>query len=259
MAESTDFRTKQYEFAAYLRDPDNQPAPTDIEARRMAIYADLFFNNVRNFLGGHFPVLREILGEERWAMLVRDYYRDHQSHAPLFPDMPREFLDYLAEERPSGKRTDEQADPPFMHELAHYEWVEAGLLMAEDEPPAGDIDPEGDLLANPPALSSVAWLLSYSWPVNEIGKEPQPLVPAEAPLHYLVHRDADDKVQFLRLNVVSARLFELLSANNSLSGRAALEQIADELQHAEPEKVIESGASLLKQWREKNIALGTFD
>ena len=109
MAESTDFRTKQYEFAAYLRDPDNQPAPTDIEARRMAIYADLFFNNVRNFLGGHFPVLREILGEERWAMLVRDYYRDHQSHAPLFPDMPREFLDYLQR---NGRRANEQTSRP---------------------------------------------------------------------------------------------------------------------------------------------------
>ena len=148
MAESTDFRARQIEFAAYIRDPDNQPAPANIEARRMGVYADLFFNNVRNFLGGHFPVLRELLGEDRWALLVRDYYRDHQSHSPLFPDMPREFLSYLADERASGKRTDEQPDPPFMYELAHYEWVEAGLLMAEEEPPAGEIDPEGDLLDN---------------------------------------------------------------------------------------------------------------
>jgi hypothetical protein len=258
MAESADFRARQYEFAAYIRDPDNQSAPADIEARRMTIYADLFFNNVRNFLGGHFPVLCELLGKERWAMLVRDYYRDHQSHSPLFPDMPREFLSYLEKERPSGKRTDEQADPPFMYELAHYEWVEAGLLMAEEKPLAGDIDPEGDMLEKPPALSSVAWLLSYAWPVNEIGKAHQPQEPAETPLHYLVYRDAADKVRFLRLNVVSARLFELLTADNSLSGRTALEQIAAELTHLEPEKVIESGASLLKQWREKDIVLGTF-
>ena len=78
-----DFRARQYEFAAHMRDPDNQPAPAEIENRRMQIYRDLFFNNVVTFLRGQFPILSAILGDERWAMLVRDWYREHRSRSPL--------------------------------------------------------------------------------------------------------------------------------------------------------------------------------
>ena len=36
------FIDTQYQFAAFLRDPDNQPVPDNIEPRRMAIYRELF-------------------------------------------------------------------------------------------------------------------------------------------------------------------------------------------------------------------------
>ena len=127
MAEQSQLGTVQSEFAAHIRDPETNPAPADIETRRMAIYNELFFNNVSNFLAGHFPILCQTLSEERWALLVRDYFRDHRSHSPLFPDMPGEFLQYLAEEREKGQQSDPEQDLPFMAELAHYEWVESAL------------------------------------------------------------------------------------------------------------------------------------
>jgi hypothetical protein len=104
VAETGNLQQQQYAFAAYIRDPDNNPAPVDIEPRRMAIYRNLFFNSVRSLLGGTFPVLSDLLGEDRWALLIRDFYRDHQSHSPLFPDVPREFLHYLADERATGEK-----------------------------------------------------------------------------------------------------------------------------------------------------------
>jgi hypothetical protein len=257
MPEPTDFQDEQYRFAAYLRDPDNQPAPANIEDRRMAIYRDLFINNVCNLLAGNFPVLAEIYGEQRWKLLVRDFYRDHKSRSPLFPDVPKEFLQYLADERPTGKRTDEEPDPPFLYELAHYEWVEAGLLLAKDTPADPSINPAGDVLNEIPVLSEVAWLLSYSYPVNQIGREHQPQEPAEQPLYFLVYRNNEDKVNFIKMNIVSARLFEILNESRSLTGQAALELVAEELQHPEPEKVIASGANMLTQWVEKSIIIGT--
>ena len=111
-------RARQYAFAAHLRDPDNSPAPTDIEDRRMAIYRDLFINNVTSFLRQSFPVLADLMEEQRWKLLVKDFYREHKSHSPLFPDLPKEFLDYLANERDLGQHSDDQDDPPFLYELA---------------------------------------------------------------------------------------------------------------------------------------------
>jgi hypothetical protein len=256
MADSSQLRATQFGFSSYLRDPDNKPAPADVESRRMKIYADLFFNNVRNFLAGHFPILNEILGEDRWALLTRDYYRDHRSHSPLFPDMPREFLLYLTEERPTGKHSDPDDDLPFMPELAHYEWVEAGLLLAADEEPPTNLNTSGDLLTEHPVVSDLAWLLSYNWPVNLINKDNQPQEAADSPLNYLVYRGADEEVHFLQLNLISARLFELLR-DEGCSGQTALETIIAELNHPNPEQVIAAGSKMLLQWREKSILLGT--
>ena len=240
---------RQYEFAAHLRDPDKNAAPTDVEARRMAVYSELFFNNVVSFLGGHFPIARDILGNERWRELLRDYYRDHESHAPLFPDMPREFLHYLAEEREAD------GDPPWLYELCHYEWVESGLMLAPDAE-AVATDPDGDLLDNPPVLTQPAWLLAYSYAVNEISVTQQPDAPAAQPLHYLILRNANDEVKFNKLNIVSARLYELLQHDPELTGRAALEQIAAELQHDNPAAVVQSGANILEEWRNRGIVAG---
>lgn len=36
------FKKTQYEFAAHIRDPQLNPKPADVEARRMNIYTDLF-------------------------------------------------------------------------------------------------------------------------------------------------------------------------------------------------------------------------
>jgi len=242
---------RQYEFAAHLRDPEQFPAPGDVEDRRMAIYRELFFNNVVKFLGGNFPISRSILGEEAWEKLVRDYYRDHKSHSPLFPDMPREFLSYLSEEREPQPH-----DPPFLFEFAHYEWVEAGILLAADGPEKS-YDAEGDLLEGTPTLVEPAWLLNYNYAVNEIGSDNQPDAPADQALHYVVYRNMADEVKFVRLNIVSARLFELLQQDSSLTGLAALEQIAAELQHTDPAAVVRSGQQILEQWRQSGIVLGT--
>ncbi|MDH5361618.1 MAG: DNA-binding domain-containing protein, partial [Gammaproteobacteria bacterium] len=50
MSQQTDFQVIQYQFAAYIRDPEQNPAPDNIEARRMKIYAELFYNNVEDFM-----------------------------------------------------------------------------------------------------------------------------------------------------------------------------------------------------------------
>jgi len=67
---SVDFKAKQQEFSAYLRDPDKHPAPADVKPERMAMYRELFFNNIDQFLAVNFPVLRKLLTDTQWRELA---------------------------------------------------------------------------------------------------------------------------------------------------------------------------------------------
>lgn len=242
----------QYEFAAHIRDPHSSAAPDGIEDRRMAIYRDLFFNNIRSFLSGNFPVLRSLYSDEAWNILCRDFYRDYRCHTPLFPELPREFLQYLQDER--GHNED---DPPFMLELAHYEWVELGLSLDESDPDAIPADKEGDLLNGVPVLSPLAWPLSYNYPVHQIREEFQPReIPEEATL-LLVWRQQDYEIRFMQLNTIAFLLLEKMKEAPDKTGLDLLTDIAGVLNHPNPGVVIEGGAALLKELRDKEVVLGT--
>ena len=137
-------RAQQDALAAHIRDPDRVAPPEGVEARRLKIYRELFFNNVDSLLAGNFPVLRRIHGDDGWRALVRAFYRDHDCHTPLFTELAREFLRYL-DERAAGEAGHD--DPPWLRELAHYEWVELALQISEASCDDVAHDPDGDLLA----------------------------------------------------------------------------------------------------------------
>jgi hypothetical protein len=120
------FQQVQYQFAAHLRDPEHQPAPAGIENRRLQIYRELFYNNIEDFLSNAFPVLRKLTADARWHAMARDFYARHQCRDPQFYKISEEFLGYLEHERGAVA-----GDPPFLKELAHYEWVEMALAIAE--------------------------------------------------------------------------------------------------------------------------------
>lgn len=248
--EKRDFRDVQYAFARHLRDPENAPAPADVEDRRMAIYRDLFYRNVESFIAGSFPVLRKITPDEHWHAMVRDYFKRHQAHTPLFPKMPQEFLQYLQEER------NVEDDPPFLLELAHYEWTELALALDTREIDWDVVEPEGDLLAGVPVLSPLVWPLSYRFPVHKIDAGFQPQQPTAQPTYLVVYRNRHDKVGFMELNPVAARLLELLQDNHDKTGRELLEMIAAELKHPDPEVVINGGLDIMHNLRDRDVLIG---
>jgi hypothetical protein len=246
------FAATQRAFAAHIRDPEGQPPPDDIEPRRMAIYRRLFFNNVSSLLRQGFPVLYRCLGQERWHRLMRQFLIDHRARTPLFPQLGQELVAFLSEGRGG-----EPHDPPFMLELAHYEWVEAALLFSDEEASPLLADPNGDLLSGIPVVSPLAWNLSYRFPVHAIGPDFQPREPGPEPTHLVVYRDRNDEVGFLKINQVTQRLLELLKHEQSKTGRDTLLSIADELRHPQPEQVVAFGRSLLDDLRDRQILLGT--
>lgn len=237
------FTDTQYQFAGHLRDPENNPAPDNIEPRRMAIYRELFYNNIEGFIANGFPVLREITSDETWHNMIRDFMVKHRCKTPLFYEISREFLAYLDNER------DVSNDPVFIKELAHYEWVELALSVLD-----ADVEPvQLDRLTLPLKLSPLAWSLSYHFPVHQIGPDFQPANESDTPIFLLVYRNQDDSVTFLELNPVSARLIDLL--NKGLTGQIAAEQIAQELQHANPQVVIEGAKALIEDWLQRQVLI----
>lgn len=247
-----DFRTVQQRLAAHLRDPARQAPPADMEDRRLKIYRELVYNNVEDLLASAFPVLRRLSADVTWHARVRDFYARHVSRAPQFYRLAEEFLHFLEHER--GLHAD---DPPFLQELAHYEWVELALSIAPAELAPELADPDGDPMHAPPVLSPLAWPLSYAWPVHRIGPDNQPAHAPELPTYLVVYRTRQDEVRFMELNAVSARLLQLIEARPDASGRELLLDIAQELQHPAPEQIIDAGRGLLAGLRERDILLGT--
>ena len=246
-------REQQFAFAAHLRDPTAAPPPVGIEDRRLQIYRELFYNNLEGLLASNFPVMRALLGDTRWHALVRDFYRDHRCHTPLFPEIGRELLRFLETRATKGS-----GDPPFLLELAHYEWVELALALDEAELDAIAVRPDGDLLAEAPVLSPVAWPLAYAWPVQQLRSDFQPETPPPQPTFLLVVRDRADKVQFKAIDALGYQLLQALHDNAAgHSGRELLITLARRLGVADEDTFIDGGARLLQQLRARDVILGT--
>ena len=246
------FKDIQYQFTRHIRDPHNAPAPEDIEDRRMAIYRDLLYRNVESFLANSFPVLRKVLKDDEWHSLMRGYFKNHRARTPLFPRMPQEFLRYLQDnaETVAGAY-------PFLPELAHYEWVEMALSMDACEIRQDGINPDGDLLSGVPVLNELSWSLACEYPVHRIGPDCLPEAKPAQPVCLFVYRDRQDKVRFIELNPLAARLVDCLKENErGKTGRGILTEIAAEIAHPDPEAVISGGRSVLEDMREKQVILG---
>lgn len=246
------FKDHQYAFTAHIRDPENVKAPEGIEDRRMGIYRELFYNNIEGFISGGFPVIRSIYNDEDWGNMVREFFAHHKSQTPLFLEISQEFLAYLQDEREP-----QAEDPAGLLELAHYEWVELALHVSDETIEMTSIDSNGDLLETHPVLSALAWPLVYQFPVHKMGPDYLPDETPQQPTYLVVYRNRNDEVKFMELNPVTARLINLLQEDDVLSGRAAIEQITQEMDHPNPELVLEGGLAALHELQEHGIILGT--
>jgi hypothetical protein len=245
---------QQDALAAHIRDPERVPPPPGIEDRRLKIYRELFFNNVESMLAGNFPVLRRIHGDDGWRRLIRGFYRDHGSQTPMFTELAREFLRYLDERAEDHRGHD---DPPWLRELAHYEWVEMALQISDVRTDETPHDPDGDLLTGRPLVSPLAWPLAYAWPVHRIGTDYRPTTPPDAPTLLMLRREADGTVSFHALTPLAFRLLQRLDETAGLSGREQLDALAAEAGATGNAAFLAEGAAMLARMRTEGTLLGT--
>lgn len=244
----------QTQLTEHIRDPDRAPPPPGIEDRRLKIYRDLFYNNVEGFMRRGFPITRKLFNDQNWHAMVRDFMRRHRCATPYFPEITQEFVQYL-----QAERTVTPNEPPFLLELAHYEWVEIALDLADIELGEIEVDRSGDLLRECPIVSPLVMSLAYHYPVHLIGSDYQPDQPRPEPTYLIVYRNRDDAVKFMEGNAITARLLALLQQTDApaLTGEQALRTLAEEMQQLELEQLLASGQITLDKLRRLDIILGT--
>lgn len=242
-----EFQRFQYQFTAHIRDPKANARPSGVEARRMKVYSELVYSGIEHSLLICFPVLREVLGERRWARLIRAFIAKHRCHSPFFRQIPDEFLQFL---QTAWIATTNY--PKFMLELAHYEWIELALSISTHTPDWDRIDPAGDLLKQRPVLNPVIANLLYRWPVHRIAPRTR-TAPKET--YLLVFRDIDEQIQFIEINAFTARLLNLLETTD-FTGQTALERIATESCHPAPEVVVSGGMAVMQDLCMRGVLLG---
>jgi len=252
-----DFRAAQLAFAAHIRHPERNPAPTDVPAERMAVYVRLFYNNIERLLAFGFPRAKAALGETRWHGLIRDFLHRHPSESPISLELQQEFLAHVGERVHSGEAP---ALPDWLLELCHYEWVRLALRFSEAELPEGGFDPAGDLASEPILASPLIWPLAYRYAVQHIGGDQQPDGVPEQPTHLVVHRRRDDRVHVLELNAPTLRMLLLLQeaqAEAALSGEAVCARLAEEMPQIDGKVLRREGLATLERLRRAEVVLGT--
>jgi uncharacterized protein len=111
-----------------------------------------------------------------------------------------------------------------------------------------------DLLLQRPILNSAHLLLEYDYPVHTISKRQKPT--EQSKTYILMFRNREFKVKFIELNVMTFELLKLIK-NHSLTGRQALTQIAEAIQHPEPETIVHFGEGILKDLMQQEAVIGS--
>lgn len=233
------FQQQQRQFLNYLRQPQSSPLPKGFSPERAAVYVELLYNKFDESLSACFPIIRRILSQDTWRALLSDFIAEHRCLTPYYRRIPDEFVQYLREDY---QRPD---DWPFLAELAHFEWVELQLSIAEAEP--FEIEPlsSEQLLTGIAVFTPVMQLLHYRWPVQNINPAFLPTEPPESATFILGFRDGGDRVQFIALNPLSARLVAMLS--NGLSGQQALDAIGTGLNDDALKSFVQFGLAVLTE------------
>ena len=251
------FQRYQQAFSAYIRDPLQQPRPAGVTAKRMNVYKEIVFNNLFESVSACFPVTQKVLGKRAWRALVRRFFREHSSNSPMFRQIPEEFVSYLTNNRLSN----ESNLPLYLASLCHYEWIEllvSSMVDVSDVAAVSaiqNVDLKADLLAYRPAFTQSLQLLNYDYAVHKISARYKPKEAINTQL--LVYRNAEYIVKFVELNPVTYRLIELLQ-NHAHTYQQALALVANELNHPQPESVVQFGLEILNDLRAQGIILGVY-
>ncbi|OAI17558.1 DNA-binding domain-containing protein [Methylomonas koyamae] len=238
------FQSQQRAFLNYLRNPVDACPPQGFAAERLNVYAELLYNKFDESLSACFPVINRILTPPAWRELLLEFIAGHTCRTPYYRRIPDEFVHYLRQTRP------EDPELPFLADLAHFEWVELQLSIAEAVDLPHNMLTAEQLLRAVPVFVPVMQLLTYQWSVEDIGPDYLPTEVPEDITYILGFRDHHDQVQFVALSTATAHLVQRLQ-NSGLSGEQALTEMGGHLPPAALSQFMRFGLQTLAELNQR--------
>ncbi len=247
------FKQVQQQFAAYIRNPDSAQPPPGLEARRLKVYRELFFNNVKGFLDTAFPVLKTLYSDHNWTALAQQFFSHYSCHSPYFLHIAEQFVAFLQGYQATAN------DPAFLAELAHYEWAElyiATQVLSQPQLALAPAQLSGEPLLNTRLqLSELAMLCAYQWPVQQICVDFQPTEPAQ-PVFFLLYRNSHEEVKFVQLNQATLLLLNQLSEQPGLTLPELIRAISPQLPGMTEQQLQQGALPLLQDLASKGAICG---
>ncbi|WP_017444672.1 DNA-binding domain-containing protein [Gayadomonas joobiniege] len=222
---SSDFIKTQKAFANAIRNPASAHQLA-IESRRLAIYQDLFFNNISGFVKQAFPVLASLYSNTDWQSMCGQFFNQHQNKSPYFTDLRNEFLTFLQHEYKMTVK-----DPVFIQELAHYEWLEMEIMQTSHLFKQANLNQVAEQSFY---LAPTAQLVSYPYPVHKISQQWRP-TESKSTTYLIVYLKTPYKAAFSEVSAATACVLELIKQNNS----NRLYKLADSMQQMMPKQDFE--------------------
>lgn len=236
-----DFQKYQHAFTAHIRDPKNNQKPDNVNEERMAVYREGVYNNIFESASVCFPVCQSTLGEQAWDDTVRRFVANHHASSPIFREIPHELITFLEGDAET---------PDYIKQLAHYEWVELAVSALQIKAPT--LSQTTDLMDEIPVLAP-HMLLQYAYPVQKISAQFKPEQTEDT--HLLVFRNTAYEVNFVELNPMTYVLLQMIK--EGVTGKQSLFALAEQIQHPDPEVIVEFGRGILQDLMQQKAIVGS--
>jgi hypothetical protein len=194
-------------------------------------------------------VLKSLYLADDWLVLARQFFAQHHCRSPYFIDISLEFVEYLSSEHQLNA-----FDPPFLSELAHYEWLELSVSIKKCQHETHTWQATSEQFPDKIAFSPLATLVSYHYPVHQISVDFQPKSPSE-PVYLVVYRNSTDEVNFTLVNQVSAHLLTVIQQSEVIEITELIANMRTALPQIDAQQLAVSVKDIVEQMLRKEILL----
>jgi hypothetical protein len=185
--------TVQSQLAKYCRDGvavQLEGALSD----RLPQYRRLVYNIIQDNIESAYPIAFKYLPTEVWEELVYDFFSIHECQSFQVWKLPKEFLEFVVENKYSEKHS-----IPFLNDLLNFEWAEMELYNTTDIPyEYGSLT--GNVINDIISVNPEHLLVPLHYPVHLL--PPLEAIDKKGNYFVLLFREKETgKIQFIDLSV----------------------------------------------------------
>lgn len=207
-------------FAIFCRTGDLINCP-ELLPSNIQLYHKLVLNVIEDTLQNAYPITHQLLTQEEWDSLVKEFFATHACQSNQIWSMPKEFYEWLVR-----SNTPILEKYIFLDELLWFEWIELDMFMMDDQ--IISHTKFGDILFSKLILNPEHRLLSFKFPVHLKNCE-DISVSDKANYFVLANRNSNGDILFNEISAPVVRLIEYLEGG-AFSIAELIEKFQNEFQ-----------------------------